>query len=813
MAKNSAQTGGGSTYPAFSDILLQRNFEDPLELRKKEVGRKLAERIFRYEGVSDLNRYGGRYARWIENEQWASGKPPMKDFVDFTDIGGEGKKAWVNIDYKEQMKGSELAETLITYLSSNDEYPCVTAIDDSSVKQKQSAKANALYRMKQVALIADIQEKSGVQLESASAYVPNSEIEAELKFQLDYQLDKEIEFEQKLAKVLLDNDYALLKRRIYRDLVVNNFACLKVEKLPNNYVSLRRCVPKNMLYNYITSDTGKMELSYIGERYSMKIVDLRSRFGTTKERTNGLSEKDIFEAAKVSSPSNNSTGFPFAWNESYSGSVQRPYDDYSIDVFDFEIRVPDLNYYTDKTDNFGKSNIEMKKGKPNPQSENISVIVSDKISTLRGVWAINSNKMVYWGEPDITIKPYMNISQSLFSYSPIIPNNDGSYIPSIFERIIEPLREYVLTKLKIKQLISELRPASISVDIAGIRDLDLGNGETIPAHEVIRAAKQTGFQLWDSTGMNPEDKKNNPFQPNPNIEGLQQLVILGQRLVALDSEMRSLMGVSVYLQGNQVGDRTANQLVETAIESSNNVFGFLQTAFANVFASTLDKVCMLKWDEAFIGDKRTDLMNTVFSVKVEMKITAYEKKMLETRLNTALTNGLIKFSDEVRVREIKNYKLACSYLAFMEDKTLQEQAAQKKADADHNAQVQEAVAKSNGDKMIQLQKDKLKYDERMEELRGRNQKELAVLEKGLDIWKEILKPKPNGEGIPQQPEKQLPEELAALLNLNFRSVAKSLTIEMNKTEEQLAEEQEDKELQQQAVAEQMAIEQEGEQMQ
>lgn len=808
MANETSKPGSGSANPEFSDILLQRNFDDPTEIKKKETGRKLAERIYKAEGMNTLNAYGGRYVRWAENDAWAKGKPPMKEFVDFTDIGGEGKTAWVNIDYKEQMKGAELCETLVTYLSSNDEYPCVTAIDDLSKKEKHDSKASALFRMNQISVIADLQEKFGVQLEPENAFVPNSQIEADLKFELDFQLEKEIDFEKKLSNVLDDNDYPILKRRLYRDLVVYNFGCLKVEKLHDNFVYLRKCVAKNMIYNYITNDNGKLELSYIGEKYSIKIIDLRTRFGKTKDRPTGLTEKEIFDFGKTATMGTNNN-FYWQWSEVYSSQLQRPYDDYSIDIFDFEIRVPDLGYYTNKVDSFGKDNIEMKKGKPNPQNENTSVIVSDKIITMRGVYAVNCNKMIYWGLPDVVIKPYMNISKSLFSYTPIIPNNDGEYIPSIFERCIEPLREYVLCKLKRKQLIAEMRPPSVSVDIAGIRDLDLGNGNTIPAHEVIRAAKQTGFQLWDSTGMNPEDKNRNPFAPAANIEGVQQLAMLYQNIATCEAEMRSLLGVSIYLQGQQVGDRTANKLVETQIQSSNNVFGFLQTGFSQVMSEVLNKVCMMKWDEEFITNKRNDLMNTIFNVKVEMKITAYEKQELEKKIEFAMANQLIKFSDGVRVREIKNYKLASSYLAFMEDETFREAEEAKREAEKSNMISQQKSNEQAANKAIQLQKDKLKYDERIRELEGRNKKEEILLDKGLEIWKTLLTPqKSTGESgaATTMPKPELPPELAQLLNLTFQSVAQSLTVEMAKSEEQLQEEAAEKEQMMQAAAEQQAME-------
>ena len=84
---------------------------------------------------------------------------------------------------------------------------------------------------------------------------------------------------------------------------------------------------------------------------------------------------------------------------------------------------------------------------------------------MRGVYAPYSDKMLYWGSPDIIIPPYTDTSKSLCPYTVVIPNNDGNYIPSLFERALEPLREYTITKLKRKQLIAQLRPSGIRIDV------------------------------------------------------------------------------------------------------------------------------------------------------------------------------------------------------------------------------------------------------------------------------------------------------------------------------------------------------------
>lgn len=719
----------------FADILLSRSFDDPAKIKQYSYGQELLSRIYKQQSVQDnLSYYGGRIARWRENRLWAKGRQNMKEFVDFTGIGGNS--AYVNIDYKEQMKGNELYETLITFLSSNDEYPCVSAIDDNSVEEKTKAKQDALLRMMYQQQNAEMQGVTGLQLQDPNAYIPQNELEAEIKFQLDFQLDREIDFERKLNKVLAYNDYPQLKRRVYRDLAAVNCAVTKIERLPNGYIHIKNCIPENVIYNFFYADNGKMQISYIGEIYSLKVKDIRNKYGKTKERPDGLSEKEIFELGASSNQFNVSNKFYWSWTDTYIYSLDRPYDDYSIEVFDCEIEIPDGDYYVNKKDNFGKDNIQYKKNKPNLQPrENVSVTKQDKLTWYRGILAIRNNKMIYWGLPDVVIKPYMNIAQSLSSFSIEIPNNDGEYVPSIFERIIEPLREYTLCKLKRKQLIALLRPSGVTIDVEVLRDVDMGNGQTVSAKEVIEIFNQTGNVIYSSRGINPNERNEPPLKGIANAESIQQVIGLTNNIAACEQEMRALLGISIYMQGQQVASRTPNDLVETQNANASNVFGFLQTSFQGLMQQTLNKICMIYWDEEVIEKGQDGLMDTVFDVEVKMKPTIVEKQLLEQRINVALQNQLISFSDAERIRDMKNYKMASKYLAYREDKAKQDQLAQSQQMQQENAKLQQQSNLQAQAQKNEAEQAKLAMEAKLEEVKNKEKKEQLLLTAISDLRK------------------------------------------------------------------------------
>jgi len=199
------------------------------------------------------------------------------------------------------------------------------------------------------------------------------------------------------------------------------------------------------------------------------------------------------------------------WNDNWALTTwnqNRPYDDCSILILDCEIDCGEDVYYVEKPDAFGRPTIVQKNNVPYQQvkkdgtiieqerPENVNVIKRKKNTWMRGIYAPHSDRMLYWGPPDLIICPYTNTSKPLSSYTVNIPNNDGEYVPSLGERGIEILREYQITKLKRKQLIAKVKPSGIRIDVESARNLDLGNGDSIAWEEVVRIYDQTGNELW-----------------------------------------------------------------------------------------------------------------------------------------------------------------------------------------------------------------------------------------------------------------------------------------------------------------------------
>ena len=773
-----AENTSSSSMPPFNDVLKQLAFDTPDEIAKKETGLKISEKIYLDQTgqTNNLNFFAARALRWAEIEKWVLGKQDMTQFLPYMNVS-DANKAYVNIDMTPIMVLPQFVGTLVESMAKNEEYPCVDAIDDDSLSEKEQRKIDALFRMKEVDTIDDLQQQAGIQLEPTDAYVPDNELSAQVYFELEDRLPKVIRFEKKLQDVLTENQYdRVLKRRMLHDGISFNLEATKLERDGNSYC-IRKCVPRNVFYSFFMGDTGKTELGYIGECYNLKVRDLRTKYGISHSNPKGLTELEIYNLAKTASTQTPLLNFAHLWGQQYTTfNNNTPWDEVSIYVIDYEIKVTVKDYYVSKIDSYGKENISPKKSKPEPKSENAKILEKKKDKWYRGVYAPYAKTQIYWGLPDISL------FEPLSTYSINIPNNTGEYIPSLAERALEPVREYALTKLKRKQLIAKLRPTGIRIDVESARNVTTGTGAVMDWEEIVRIYDQTGTELWSSKGLNPLEPAQPAFSNTAHDDTLNNIVQLSQLLLSIESELRVLLGVPIYRDGSDVGDRTAARLAEGQNESSFNVTGFIQNAHNQVMEDTLYKVCLASWQD-IVKDKKEsseDLINTRFKVSVRMKQTAYEKQLLENNIQIAMQtidgngNPLISFKDAFTIREIQNGRLAELYLANKIEENRNKALAEKQSDQEANIKSQRETAQLAADESKKLQDEKLRADKDMQEFVSTNKKQEIVLEKILDLYKVVLTPQKSADGVTSAPTGKLPPEIQDLANVVFKNVAMPL---------------------------------------
>jgi hypothetical protein len=238
--------------------LLQRFFLSPEERASKEKGKSILQQVYKQQtnDNTNLNFWRGRNSRWLMLLLWSKGSQNIQEFLDYMNVS-DANKAWVNIDTTQTRIAPQFVGTLVESMAKNKTYPCVNAVDDGSVSEKEQRQLEALFRMHETETIDDLQQQAGIQLEPAGAYVPDDETSAKVYFELEDRLPKEIRFEQKLSSVQDAIAFErILNRKTLYDFVVLNIGVTKIEKLSDKNYTVRKCVPTNMVYNFFMNDSG-----------------------------------------------------------------------------------------------------------------------------------------------------------------------------------------------------------------------------------------------------------------------------------------------------------------------------------------------------------------------------------------------------------------------------------------------------------------------------------------------------------------------------------------------------------------------------
>lgn len=813
------------TLPA-SDLtnpLLGRFFLSPEEKKQKEKGKAIVKAFYSQQTTNgtNLNFYQARKIRQEMLLLWAKGSQPMQEFLDYMNVS-DGNKAWVNMDTTPQRLAVQFVGTLVESMAKNKTYPCVNAIDDGSVSEKEGRMLEAIFRMQEVETIAQAQQEAGIQLEPSNAYIPDDALSARVYFELEDRLPKEIRFEEMLGMVMDNIQFErVLNRKSIYDLTVLNLAATKIERIAPKKYTVRNCIPTNMVYNFFMNDTGECEITMIGEFYNLKVKDYRSKFGKSEECPDGLTEEEIFELAKLSTNKNIGT-FNYMWDNSYALSTYngtRPYDDCSILVFDTEINCGEDLYYVSKKDAFGKENLQLKQNIPyqqktkegkiieQPKPDNVEIIKKNKKTWMRGVYAPYGDKMLYWGEADLIINQYTDTSNPLSSYTINIPNNDGEYVPSLFERIMEPLREYSLTKLKRKQLLSQVRPGGgIRIDVESARNIDLGTGDAIPWEEVLRIFNQTGNEIWSSKGLDPLQRESPPITNTAVDTTVAKIIELTNVLDSIRAEIRQLIGVPQYRDGSDVGDRTSGVLQEQQETASYNVTDFVLNANNQLWEQTDYKLCLLHWNDIVKEEpeSKEDMLNTRFKVQVKMKSTDYERAQLEkdidrySQVPDAQGNPSLTLKDAMMIREIDDPKLARWYLSKTYEENRKKASDEARAREKSNAKSQQESLLIKAQEDAKIEEGKIAAQKELEVFKSTQAKELALLN-GLmgAIQKGVIDP-----SIMMPAIQQLVPNVAIPLSMENKQLNKTQeTNEIAEEQKEQGQENPEQEIQEQQIEE------------
>ena len=767
------------------DVSTMKQFQlsgDPSIKLEKKYGGDIAKYIF--STINGTNSYyWRRNNRFTLNRQYANGRIDMQRYMDRLEMNG--KFNYVNLNWNCIKLCNTIIGRVVGGWMKRNEKINVAAVDPTSTKQKQEQADEAEFVFDNKEMLMQLQQESGVPL------VPQDQFVAEDKDELDEWLlefnrtPEEIKYELGCNNILQANGwFDTLKSKMLHDSAEVGLVATYTYMNDEGEIIVEWCRPENCFYSYSEYDDLR-DTKWRGRMTTMKVSDLRKKYG--KEGGGDLSEEEIFQIAQTAKEYRMLD--QLRWMQQWNVTLIRPYDEWNIDIMEFELK--SLDDETFKVTTTGKGSTLITKGKFDKLKANEKLVKKQTWNIYRGVFATQSNVVLEWGLKENMIRPQdpKESGNVEFSYSFFMPQNYDMRNVAIPEKIEEPLDQMIIARLKIQQLVAKMKPAGAMINVDALQELDLGLGDSTKPLEVQKIYEQTGNLYYRG-----KDSEGNPIPAPINELANAGFVQQMQGLIALYNfhyqVLKDELGLDPNLSQSIAAPRVTAQNAESAMIITDTTTEHYYEAYVRCMEDTAKKVaCLLNTSVSHGAKKYRDILKQDevagrnFTTKIQMLPTEQEMAKLEAMLNNAIQTNkdFILYIDPFKLMRIAKENLKFAELLFRQAQKRylkgQMEIAQKNSEA--NAQIQ-----------VQSQQAKAESDASLENLKNEAKNKQILLSGYFDLVK---------SGV------QVPQDISLVLGEVIKSVAVPLAMQNQQTEMAI---QEQAMQEQQAIDEgQMAVEQ------
>jgi len=440
------------------------NFPNPLtsfeEKKSKEYGLKVARLIS--EDWFSGGMIGNGCNFWSRREYIRNKRLLVRGESDNTYFKNQFKKSdmdldYLNIDWSQVNWAEKFARIVSNGIGDHNYKLDVRATDRLSVLQRK--KKEELYKtlMGNKEMLQGISQSLGVDV-MPNTFVPVDEQEMQIYMEIKERPKIEIAEEILIDFIKESNNWDFIEEQKNKDLVDIGIIVARVWIDKNDGVKVAYVDPENYIHSPVRRNDFE-DKYYEGVVENITLSDLR--------RESGFSDEDLVKIAKQYAPIS-SAGV-------YNGSNIDKFLDHRVDVLRFA-------YKTSKNIVFKAKKrkgevVKLSQRKDNfdiPEREDVGRLSKTLDTWLEGNYVIGTDYIYDYRECENLYDDVMNKAQSPFiTFAYDIYENR---LRSFTDNIEAPARQLQKIHLKIQQLISELKPDLIEIDVDMLAELDDGSG-------------------------------------------------------------------------------------------------------------------------------------------------------------------------------------------------------------------------------------------------------------------------------------------------------------------------------------------------
>lgn len=726
----------------------------------KEYGLKVAQYIDSTLGGGISSYYWTRNNRYKLNRNSANGRINMGKFQDLLDFNG--KINYANINWQSIRIVNRIISGLVGRWMQRNEKIQIQAVDNLSQKDKIEEYKELEFLIQNRKLLEKYQEESGVPV-MPDKEIPETKDELNLWVTQFQRLPEEILYELGCNDVLQANGwFDVLKEKMLHDSAEVGFVGTYTWMDEQGVIHVDYVKPENAIYSYSEYPDFR-DTSWRGQIKSMKISELRRKYG--KEFGGHLTEEQLWEIA------GSSKDFQYndkiRWDVNWNITFFRPYDEWNVDVLDFEVKTVDRDTYTATTTKKNKSTI-LKKGRTENLADNEEQIDSSKWNIYRGVMVRVKQIMLEWGLKRNMIRPQdpKEIGNAEFSYSFYMYQNYSLTNMAIPEKIEEPADQMILARLKMQQLVAKMRPTGALINWDALQSIDYGLGDANKTIDVMKLYDQTGTLYYrgkDDDG-NPipvpiTELSNSGFLPQ--MQGLIQLYQFHY------SVLKDELGEDPALASQALQPRVTTGNIDTAQQVAANATDYMYNAYVECMKQTARKIsCLLHKSVTFGAQayrhllEEDDIKSRIFNTDVRLLPTSQEIMMLDQKMNQAIAANpqFAMYIDTFKIIRIakEDVKLAEEYYRISMKKMIQDQQAQAEKNQQMTIQGQMQSAQMAEEEKRKSLEMELEVKKQISDAETNNEIKKAIVNGIFQIYSKGL---------------QIPDELKAIQDEVIQNIA------------------------------------------
>ncbi len=747
---------------------LPNGLASPEEKATEAFGLQYARAIWSRQQIY-LNTFSEIKARYILNRKYAEGLQSIEKYRNSFDVNDT---SWLNLDFTALSIIPKFVNNICGVLAGN-KYKIDTEVLNSASKTSQDDFRNKLYANKLLKPLHDqIAPKTGLSMVPQGSVVPEDDEELEIYIQQNYKPDEAMAMQLALKYVFDSNDFPYIEEKCIRDLVVLKIAAIKRYYDAQMNICLENIDPVDLVFPYSKYDDFR-NIPYVAINKKYTIAEIA-------QQTDKFSEEDLWEIAKQYQ-GNNYGNRPWGYGLSYAGYYPaagllagRPYDDFNINVLEFEFLATDPVTFEKKTNKTqGNSYFNKKKSDYQPKEDKkYSKEITTKTIKNRyeGSWIVGSHYIYNYKKANNVPRDKVNgvySTDATLQIKIVAPEIYDMTNRSIVDSIIPFADQLMLISLKIQQILMKMMPAGYAVDMDSVQNVMAGlGGQAMKAADVIKLFTQTGSMVFRRTREDGREINGDPIKFNPG--GLPAGFDL--LLQAYNQNMQNMYAAIGYNPA-VAGDAKNDQLVgagEQQIAAANNSLAPLKSSYRRLVERLAKEVALQIQDkieygggldgfERAIGKESIEVIRAAkglplceFGIKVEYMPDAQQQASLTNKINIALQEQSIDLADSIQVEQQArtDIKLAIQLLVYLKGKRqkIKMQEAAQNSQLNSQQQVASSQAKAQADqqslslemqgkmKLMQLEYQ-LKAQNADKEHKNKMQELLLTYDKNTDVTK------------------------------------------------------------------------------